>query len=105
MPAEKENDESAEREERPERHRLLASPEPFSNWILSLVEDGFVVGLGFLALKYPAAAAVVVVIGVIVLVAFASWIYRALRRRFGRGSGAGSETPQPPRLRNSATPR
>ena|SRR5881392_3617318 len=82
-----------------------ASPEPFSNWILSLVEDGFVVGLGFLALKYPAAAAVVVVIGVIVLVAFASWIYRALRRRFGRGSGAGSETPQPPRLRNSATPR
>src|SRR5215472_7186015 len=27
-----------------------ASPEPFSNWILSLVEDALVIGLGFLAL-------------------------------------------------------
>lgn len=61
-----------------------ASPEPFSNWILSLLEDAFVVGLGFLALKYPIAAAVVVIIGVAVLIAFASWIYRALRQRFAR---------------------
>ena len=29
------------------------SPEPFSNWILSIGEDLFVVGLGYLALKYP----------------------------------------------------
>ena len=61
-----------------------ASPEPFSNWILSLLEDAFVVGLGFLALKYPMAAAIVVLIGVAVLIAFASWILRALRRRFAR---------------------
>src|SRR5687767_5300065 len=35
--------------------RALAntSPEPFSNWILSLAEDVFVVGLGVIALKYP----------------------------------------------------
>ena len=59
-----------------------ASPEPFSNWILSLLEDALVVGLGFLALKYPVAAAIVVVIGVVMLIAFASWIIRALRRRF-----------------------
>ena len=39
-----------------------ASPEPFSNWALSIGEDIFVVGLGFLALKYPAAAAVVVIL-------------------------------------------
>src|SRR4029453_6802437 len=47
--------------------RALAntSPEPFSNWILSAAEDIFVVGLGTLALKYPAAAAAVVVAGVI----------------------------------------
>jgi hypothetical protein len=63
-----------------------ASPEPFSNWILSLLEDAFVVGLGFLALKYPVAAAIVVVIGVVMLVAFASWIVRALRSRFARTS-------------------
>ena len=64
-----------------------ASPEPFSNWILSLAEDAFVVGLGLLALKYPIAAAAVVIIGVVVLIAFASWIYRALRRRFARAPG------------------
>ena len=39
-----------------------ASPEPFSNWILSLLEDSFVVGLGLLALKYPVAALVVTVL-------------------------------------------
>jgi len=61
-----------------------ASPEPFSNWILSLAEDAFVVALGFLALKYPLAAAVVVIVGVAVLIFFASWILRALKRRFAR---------------------
>jgi len=61
-----------------------ASPEPFSNWILSLAEDAFVVALGFLALKYPLAAAVVVIVGVVMLIAFASWILRALKRRFAR---------------------
>lgn len=66
--------------------RLMAnaSPEPFSNWILSVLEDAFVVGLGFLALKYPVAAAVVVVIGVVILILCARWIYRALKRRFAR---------------------
>src|SRR5688572_26514712 len=38
------------------------SPEPFSNWALSIGEDVFVVSLGFLALKYPAAAAIVVIV-------------------------------------------
>ena len=61
-----------------------ASPEPFSNWFLSLAEDAFVVGLGVLALKYPLAAAIVVIVGVALLIAFASWIYRALRRRMAR---------------------
>ena len=35
------------------------SPEPLSNWMLSVGEDLFVVGLGYLALKYPVAALVV----------------------------------------------
>lgn len=66
--------------------RTLAnvSPEPFSNWILSLSEDAFVVGLGFLALKHPLAAASVVVVGVVLILIFAAWIFRALRRRWGR---------------------
>jgi hypothetical protein len=35
-----------------------ASPEPFTNWFLSLGEDIFVVGLGYLAIQYPIAALV-----------------------------------------------
>lgn len=61
-----------------------ASPEPFSNWALSLGEDLFVVSLGFLALKYPAAAAVVVIVGLAIIAVLSAWIIRAVRRRFGR---------------------
>jgi hypothetical protein len=61
-----------------------ASPEPFSNWALSLGEDAFVVGLGLLALKYPAAAAIVVLVCLSVIVAFSVWIVRLVRRRFSR---------------------
>src|SRR3954467_14584612 len=73
--------------------RLMAnaSPEPFSNWILSISEDLFVVGLGFLALKYPLIAAAVVMVGVIILIVFARLIFRAISRRL---RGVNSTTPQ-----------
>lgn len=58
------------------------SPEPFSNWILSLGEDAFVITLGLVALKYPVIAAVVVVVGVILIVMFAAILFRAIRRRW-----------------------
>jgi hypothetical protein len=67
-----------------------ASPEPFSNWVLSIAEDGFVVGLGVLALKYPIAAAVVVAIGVVIIAMCAAWLVRALRRRWHRPQPATS---------------
>ena len=60
------------------------SPEPFTNWILSLSEDVFVVSLGFIALKYPLAAAVIVLVSVVLMVIFAAWIARAVRRRWRR---------------------
>jgi uncharacterized membrane protein len=60
------------------------SPEPLSNWILSLSEDVFVVGLSALALKFPIAAAIVVIAGVVVMITCATWIVRAVRRRFRR---------------------
>jgi hypothetical protein len=63
-----------------------ASPEPFSNWILSVAEDLFVVGLGFLALKYPAAAAIVVGVCVVLMIVFAAWIVRAVKRRWRRSA-------------------
>jgi hypothetical protein len=64
------------------------SPEPFTNWILSISEDVFVVGLGFLALKYPIAAAVVVIVGLILMLIFATWIVSAVKRRWGRTPAA-----------------
>ena len=62
------------------------SPEPFTNWALSISEDVFVIGLATLALKYPAAAAIVVIVGVILMILFAAWIVAAVRRRWGRSS-------------------
>jgi uncharacterized protein DUF4126 len=62
------------------------SPEPFTNWLLSLSEDVFVVGLGFIALKYPAVAALVVLACLTLMVIFAAWIVRAVRRRWRQSS-------------------
>jgi Domain of unknown function (DUF4126) len=64
------------------------SPEPFSNWILSLVEDGFVVALGLLALKYPLAALVVSSVVIVGILIIAAVLVRAFRRRFGRAAAA-----------------
>jgi len=64
------------------------SPEPFSNWLLSIGEDVFVVGLGFLALQYPLAALAVAVALTLVILIFATVIVRAVRRWFGRRASA-----------------
>jgi hypothetical protein len=65
-----------------------ASPEPFSNWFLSIGEDLFVVGLGFLALKYPVAALVVAGVLFILIVVFAAVIIRKVRSWFRRRAPA-----------------
>ena len=66
------------------RAAVNTSPEPFTNWILSTAEDAFVIGLGFVALKYPVLAALIVLAGVVLMIVFAAWIARALRRRWAR---------------------
>jgi hypothetical protein len=64
-----------------------ASPEPFSNWFLSLAEDFFVVGLGFVALKYPVIALAVALILLVLIVVFARILWSGFRRVFrGRPS-------------------
>jgi hypothetical protein len=60
------------------------SPEPFSNWILSLSEDAFVVGLGLVALKYPVIALAVTAVLLVLILAFAGFLFRVLRRRLRR---------------------
>jgi hypothetical protein len=56
-----------------------ASPEPFSNWALSLFEDVFVISLGVLAIKYPLAAFIVSVLILVTIVLALRWIIRKLR--------------------------
>ena len=60
------------------------SPEPFSNWFLSLGEDAFVVGLGYLAMRYPIAAFAVAGILLIFIAVFFVVILRTVRRWFSR---------------------
>jgi hypothetical protein len=69
------------------------SPEPFSNWFLSLGEDIFVVSLGFIALKYPLIAAIIVIVGVLLMLLFATWIIRAVKRRWRERSGPPARVP------------
>jgi hypothetical protein len=60
------------------------SPEPFSNWFLSLGEDIFVVGLAYLALQYPVAALIVASVLLVLIAVFAVVIIRTVRRWFSR---------------------
>jgi hypothetical protein len=57
------------------------SPEPFSNWFLSVAEDAFVIGLSFITLKYPLVALGVSVAILILIVMIARSIWKWLRKR------------------------
>jgi hypothetical protein len=73
------------------RVMVNASPEPFSNWALSLLEDVFVVGLGLLTLKYPLLALGVALVLLVVIIVFARVLLRAVGRLFsGRRKTAAS---------------
>ena len=81
------------------RGTASASPEPFSNVALSLVEDTFAIGLTWFAANHPylaATIALVLVAGAILLI---RWILRAVRAVFrGAGrqlSGEGGGPPSP----------
>ena len=63
-----------------------ASPEPFSNWILSFVEDIFAIGLTYGAVRHPAIALVIALVLLTAIVIFSSWLVRFVRRRFARAS-------------------
>ena len=68
------------------RVAVNASPEPVSNWIVSLAEDLFVVGLGYLALVHPGVALIVVSVLLVMIVAFMGVIARLAWRRLFRRS-------------------
>jgi hypothetical protein len=58
-----------------------ASPEPFTNWILSFVEDLFAVGLSYVALQHPYIALLASIVVLTVIALSASLLIRAIRRR------------------------
>jgi hypothetical protein len=61
-----------------------ASPEPFSNILLSLFEDAIAIGGSLLMALHPAVILVVVVVALIVSIVIFRVIRRALGRLFGR---------------------
>jgi hypothetical protein len=65
------------------------SPEPFSNWLLSLGEDVLAVGITYGALAHPLVALTIAVGLLVAIAACASMIIAAVRRRLG---GAATST-------------
>jgi hypothetical protein len=55
------------------------SPEPFSNWFLSLAEDAFVIGLSLITLKFPLLALGMSVVILLMIVVIARKIWKWLR--------------------------
>ena len=63
------------------RVAINTSPEPFTNWMASLLEDVFVVGLSLLTLKFPVLALVVCAFILVAIVLLARKIWRWMRPR------------------------
>ena len=66
------------------RAAVNASPEPVSNWVLSVAEDLFVVGLGVLAINYPVGAFAVSSVVVLLILCFLGVICRTAWRWLAR---------------------
>jgi len=60
------------------------SPEPFSNWLLSTAEDMVAVGVSYVALRHPYAAATIALTLLAAAISFAWMIVRFVRRRAAR---------------------
>jgi hypothetical protein len=60
------------------------SPEPFTNWTLSVLEDLFVVALTWFATQHPFIATFVAIVLLAAIVAAASVVVKGVRRRFAR---------------------
>jgi hypothetical protein len=59
-----------------------ASPEPFSNWILSFLEDLIAIGLVYFATEHPVIALGITLLLLTLILAFGTILVRLVRRRF-----------------------
>jgi hypothetical protein len=66
------------------RAAVNASPEPFSNWILSLGEDVLAIGISYGALRHPVLALTIALGLLVVILGFSAALIRAFRRRLAR---------------------
>ena len=75
------------------------SPEPFTNWALSLVEDVFAIGAAILAVLHPVVILVVIAIFLLILVWILPKVVRRLRRMTAsaRAFFRGQRQPEPQR--------
>ncbi|HEY7462369.1 MAG TPA: DUF4126 domain-containing protein [Gemmatimonadota bacterium] len=69
------------------RAGVNTSPEPFTNWALSLLEDAFVVVSTIVAAIHPAVALAVVALFLALAAAFAVFLWRGLKRIFRSAFG------------------
>lgn len=64
------------------RAAVTPSPEPFSNFALSLGEDGVAISLTWLATRHPYLAAGIVIWMLLIIAVVMRWVVRALRSLF-----------------------
>lgn len=57
------------------------TPEPFSNWFLSLAEDAFVIGLSFITMKFPILALAISAVILFLIVWTARSVWKWFTRR------------------------
>lgn len=75
------------------RAAVNASPEPFSNWLLSLGEDGIAIFLAWLAVSHPVLTLVLVVVLVVVSVFVVVTLFHFVRRAWQRRDRPASPSP------------
>lgn len=68
------------------------SPEPVSNWALSLGEDALVIGGGWLAVQYPAIFLGLLAVFLVLALMLIRWAIRGARRLFGASASSRSAT-------------
>ena len=66
------------------RAAINTSPEPFSNWLASLFEDGLVVGIVWLATQHPVAFGVALVVMLVLSVVLLVVLWKFLRVVLGK---------------------
>jgi hypothetical protein len=68
------------------RAAVNVSPEPFSNWFLSVSEDAIAIAVSYIALRHPYVASGIAIALLVAIISTAALIVRFVRRRAARRS-------------------